>query len=227
VGAEPLRIESIVDRVYAVVRDRILLGEIERGARLRQEALSAELGVSRTPLREALRRLAAEGLVELQPNRGARVADVRPEDMRCAYEARLVVEPGAARLAAERRDSVAIARMREAIRHHRSARGSVGRTFEANRDFHVALCAGAGNEHLTRFAEMLWVARIGVPIYERQQETPEQVAANVAAHSQIVDAIEAGDGDAAEHLTRAHIAGAMRDVLRAGEGAQNHRDRSV
>jgi DNA-binding GntR family transcriptional regulator len=84
-AVEPLHIESVVDRVYSVLRDQIVAGQLPRGTRLRQEALAVELGVSRTPLREALRRLAAEGLVEFNPNRGAQVADLRAEDVLASY----------------------------------------------------------------------------------------------------------------------------------------------
>jgi len=97
--AAPLAIASVVDQVYTAIRDRITRGSLERGARIHQEELAEDLGVSRTPVREALRRLAAEGLVEMRTNRGARVADVGKGDMQAAYEARLVIEPGAARLA--------------------------------------------------------------------------------------------------------------------------------
>ena len=114
-GDGRIEVVSIVDRVYESVRSRILDGSLERGARLRQEALAAELGVSRTPLREALRRLASEGLVELEPNRGARIPDLSRADMLSAYEARLAIEPGAARLAAASRDRDALERMRAAI----------------------------------------------------------------------------------------------------------------
>ena len=75
----PIQIASVVDQVHAALREQILSGELERGSRLPQETLAAELGVSRTPLREALRRLAGEGLVTLQPNHGATVAQVEPE----------------------------------------------------------------------------------------------------------------------------------------------------
>src|SRR5918911_3294911 len=97
-----LQVASVVDQVYMAIRERISDGTLPRGGRLHQEDLATELGVSRTPVREALRRLAAEGLVEMHTNRGARVADLDRAAMRAAYEARLVIEPGAARLAAER-----------------------------------------------------------------------------------------------------------------------------
>src|SRR5918911_2938713 len=106
-----LQVASVVDQVYMAIRERISDGTLPRGGRVHQEYLATELGVSRTPVREALRRLAAEGLVEMRTNRGARVADVSRGSMRGPYEARLIVEPGAARLAAQRAASEALARM--------------------------------------------------------------------------------------------------------------------
>jgi DNA-binding GntR family transcriptional regulator len=214
-AARPIEVTSIVDRVYEELRERIATGALPRGARLRQEALAADLGVSRTPLREALRRLASEGVVVLEPNRGARVADVGHEDMMAAYEARLLLEPGAARLAAGRRERASVAHMRTAIAEHRRTRTQAG-LFAANRAFHLALVEAAGNEHLLRFAEVLWVARIGAAVYEQQDESPAEVAADADAHERIADAIEAGDGAAAERLTRDHIAGAMQTFAERG-----------
>src|ERR671918_579804 len=109
------QVQSVADQVYAVLRERIATGEIERGSRVHQEDLASELGVSRTPVREALRRLAAEGLVDLYANRGARVATATDEQVRVSYEVRLVVEPGAARMAAGRGASGSLDRMRKAI----------------------------------------------------------------------------------------------------------------
>ncbi len=141
-------VQSVADQVYVVLRERIAGGELERGSRLHQEDLASEFGVSRTPVREALRRLAAEGLVDLFANRGARVASATHEQLRTSYETRLVVEPGAARLAAERRLEVPIARMRAAIRDEERAGRSAAKLLRANRDFHLALVEAAGNPEL-------------------------------------------------------------------------------
>src|SRR5437667_6981136 len=111
----PLQIQSVVDQVYAAVRSRILSGELAAGSRLRQTSLADELGVSRTPLREALRRLSTEGLVVLETNRGATVAKHDLSDMLHAWRARLALEPAAARLAAQVRVPEALERMRRAI----------------------------------------------------------------------------------------------------------------
>ena len=211
-----LNIASVVDQVYVAIRDRITSGSLPRGARVHQEDLAEELGVSRTPVREALRRLAAEGLVEMRTNRGARVADIDQGGMRGAYDARLVVEPGAARLAARRRLPEPLARMRAAVAAQRRSLRSVERSFEANREFHLALVAASGNDYLLQLVERLWVARIGGTIYERQVETQERMVLDVREHEQILEAIEAGDARRAESLTRRHLADAMRrsmDIL--------------
>ena len=119
----PLQIQSVVDHVYSALRERILSGDLPRGTKLRQASLAEELGVSRTPLREALRRLSTEGLVEFSPNRGATVSELDFGDMRHAWSARVALEPGAARLAAERRDPESIAAMRDAVKLQRQAAG--------------------------------------------------------------------------------------------------------
>jgi DNA-binding GntR family transcriptional regulator len=201
----PLQIQSVVDHVYSALRERILSGDLPRGTKLRQASLADELGVSRTPLREALRRLSTEGLVEFSPNRGATVSELDFGDMRHAWSARVALEPGAARLAAERRDAGAIAAMRGAIAQQRAAAEDKAGSFAANRAFHIALATASGNPHLTRFAEMLWVPRIGVPIYQAQAAEPAGVEAWAEEHERITDAIEIGDADEAERLTRVHI----------------------
>ena len=208
-----LNIASVVDQVYAAIRERITSGSLPRGARVHQEDLAEELGVSRTPVREALRRLAAEGLVEMRTNRGARVADVDQHGMRVSYEARTVIEPGAARLAAGQQLEDPLARMRAAVAAQRRSLRNVQRSFEANREFHLALAAASGNEFLSQFAERLWVARIGETIYERQVQTQERMLLDVREHEQILEAIEAGDGRRAESLTRRHLADAMKRSL--------------
>ncbi len=194
----------MVDQVHAILREQILTGVLPRGARLPQETIAAELGVSRTPLREALRRLASEGLVTLQPNHGATVSGVDFNDMSAAWVARLAIEPFAARLAAERQDPAELDRMRTAIAEQRSA-ATQADGLESNREFHLALVAASGNNHLTHFAELLWVTRISFAIYSAQASDPDGLEAWAAEHEQILDAIAAGDPDLAEQITRTHL----------------------
>jgi DNA-binding GntR family transcriptional regulator len=208
-----LHVVSVPDRVHDSLRERILAGELEGGTRLHQEKLSEDLGVSRTPVREALTRLAAEGLVELLPNRGARVAAVTLADMQAAFEARLGLEPFAARLAAEKRPAGAIKAMAAAIAEQQRAR-TARTTYEAIRRFHLAIVEASGNTHLLRFAESLWSGRIGLHVYLRQV-APEMLAGDIEEHREIAGAIEAGDAARAERLTRAHIAVSLDRLLEA------------
>jgi DNA-binding GntR family transcriptional regulator len=201
-----LEIRSVVDQVHEELLQRIVAGELPPGSRLRQEALAEELGVSRTPLREALARLVSEGLVELEPNRGATVARRDFGDMEQAWRARLVVEPGAARLAAERRDPALLERMREIVRRQRDVADDLTASFELNRDFHLALVNAAHNPHLSRFADLLWLSRIGVPIFARQARDRAQILSWADEHEAILAAVAAGRGARAERLTREHIA---------------------
>jgi DNA-binding GntR family transcriptional regulator len=201
-----LQIRSVVDQVHDDLLERIVAGELAPGSRLRQEALAAELGVSRTPLREALARLVSEGLVEFVPNRGATVAHRDFTDMEEAWRARIVLEPGAARLAAERRDPNEVERLRETVRRQREVADDLSASFAVNRDFHLALVAASGNAHLLRFADLLWLSRIGVPIFARQARDRAHILAWADDHEAITDAVAAGSTARAEQLTRAHIA---------------------
>jgi len=104
----------LVDRLAGAIQTQVLSGEVPIGTRLRQEALAEEFGVSRTPVREALRQLQSTGLVELLPNRGAIVRGPSARDIREAYEVRAELEGLAAELAAERISDRDLLRLREA-----------------------------------------------------------------------------------------------------------------
>jgi DNA-binding GntR family transcriptional regulator len=201
-----LEIRSVGDDVHEALLGRIVAGELAPGTRLRQAALAEELGVSRTPLREALVRLAREGLVEFTPNRGATVAGRDFSDMQQAWRARLVIEPGAGRLAAELRDATAIERMRESVRRQRVVAGDLTTSFEVNREFHLRLVQASGNAHLAQFAELLWLTRIGVPIFARQVRDRKQMLQWADEHEAITEAVARGQAARAERLIREHIA---------------------
>jgi DNA-binding GntR family transcriptional regulator len=103
-ASAPLARVSTVDALAQALRNRILEGELSGGARLRENDLCAEYGVARHTVRSALRALAVEGLVRIEPNRGATVAVLGPQEMRALYELRTALEVEAARLALERHD---------------------------------------------------------------------------------------------------------------------------
>jgi DNA-binding GntR family transcriptional regulator len=216
---QQLHIVSVADRVYDVLQGRIIGGDLEVGSRIHQENVSEELGVSRTPVREALARLAAEGLVEFLPNRGARVAEVTIDDMRISYEARLALEPLAARYAAERHGPNDIKRINSALGDQRRAK-STRATYEAIRRFHLAVVETAGNPLIARFAGSLWAGRIGLHVFLRQADRAA-LDADVDEHRLIAKAIEHGDGERAEQLMHDHIALSLERLLEfQGESAQ-------
>ncbi len=206
-------VRSLTDEAYRQLRALVLRGELAPGVELRQEALAAELGISRTPLREALNRLAADGLVEFRPHRSAVVAEFSRRDLEADYEARRIIEPAAARIAAKRRDPDTIAALRAAIHAAEQAGDDVDRQFEANRSFHRALVAGAGNRQLVRFIDELWGGRIAPFFYARQSRQPGRQARDLAEHEEIARLVATGDADGAAGAADRHLEAALAEFL--------------
>jgi DNA-binding GntR family transcriptional regulator len=149
--------ETKSDLAYRLVRDQILSGGLGPGSVIQQRELAKLIGISTTPLREAMRRLKSEGLVELDAHRDARVADLRAEEARDLLEIRRSLDPLAAALAAERRTRADIAAIRAA--HHGleplPSHPSVDELV-AHRRFHAAIYTASHNELLIETLENLW-----------------------------------------------------------------------
>ena len=210
---------GVVDELATAIQTRIVTGEIPPGARLRQEQLAAEYKLSRTPIREALRKLQAEGTVELVPNQGAVVRGPTVRDVREGYEVRAELEGMAAALAATwitdehmRELRAAEELFRQAIED--GAPSSVDdheqEWVRANDQFHEAVQAAAGNERLRRTIADLHKAFPRRLTWGALQGDSRLMAENVDQHGAVLAAIEARDPDAARSAMRSH-------VLRAGE----------
>jgi DNA-binding GntR family transcriptional regulator len=169
-----------------------------------QGELADALGISRGSVREALRRLAGDGLVLFEVNRGFFVADVGPERVLERLEARLLLEPGIARLAAERRGEDDLDALRRAVAAERSAR-TAAPAHDASRAFHAAVVAATHNEAMTRIFDSLWIADVGRRLLASRRSQPDWQDADVAEHDTLLAAIEARDGTLAESLMRAHV----------------------
>ena len=144
--ADPTR-AAHTQLAYDAVRERIASGTVVPGEWLREHAVATSLGLSRTPVREALRLLAAEGVVELVQNRGARVVDWSPEDIDEAYRLRALIEGYGAGLAARRADEACIAELRALQDRYERALASddsAATPAQCNDDFHAAVLAAAG-----------------------------------------------------------------------------------
>jgi DNA-binding GntR family transcriptional regulator len=211
---------GVVDEIATAIQTRIVTGEIPAGTRLRQEQLAAEYKLSRTPIREALRKLQAEGTVELVPNQGAVVRGPTVRDVREGYEVRAELEGMAAALAATWITDVHLRELQEAEELFRRAiedapPGPVDGPHEhawvhANDQFHEAVQAAAGNQRLRRTIGDLHKAFPRSLTWGALQADSRLMAENVEQHQAVLAAIEARDADAARDAMRRH-------VLRAGE----------
>jgi DNA-binding GntR family transcriptional regulator len=206
--ARTLRVRSVVGLAYDEIRSLIVSGALGSGARLGQAELAEQLGISRTSVREALRRLAGDGLVEFEVNRGFFVVDIGLDSVLQRLEARLVLEPSIARLAAERRSEADLDAMRAAIAAERAATTSDD-GHDASRAFHMALAAATGNEALVRLLDTLWIADVGRRLLAQRRVAPTWQDADVTEHREIADAVEAGDAARAERLMRSHVESAF------------------
>lgn len=217
-GATPTRktadegstVEAIADRL----RDAISTGVFNAGQRLVEAEITREFGVSRGPLREAFRRLAAEGLVDLQHHRGARVRKLSRAEVMALYEVREVLEGLAARLAARRvRDggsdprplSRLVEDMDEAL-----DRGALGRYVQLNKDFHDQLVALADNPTLAGL-----VRQLQIPLFRLQFRNLVDTASlrlGQSDHHAIAAAVARGDEEAADWAMRNHIGRSRADT---------------
>lgn len=201
---------------YERLKRRIVEVELRPGERLIERDLAAELEVSRIPLREALRLLAAEGLVVLVPGRGALVSPFTPDDVRDLFDVRESLEALAARLAAERADAEGLARLRACMERAREAiaRDDRAAIAAANADFHHELVAISGNALLADLMRPL-DARLHRLFRLTSDRDPGRQSEE---HAELYEAIAAGDpGRAAEHALR-HVADGRQDSLAVARG---------
>lgn len=204
---------SLADRVHATLREQIIDGSLPPGTRLSEPVIAVELGVSRTPVREALGRLQQEGLVTRYRGGGLHVAGLTQKEAAEIIGIRAVLEGYAARLAAER---ITPAELERASAAHLAAaeaieREDVDRVLEANTVFHDTINSAS---HSTRCVAMIAELRDWVLRYRAQ------VLADAASrrrsfeqHAEILAALERREGEAVESLVRAHILETTRSVL--------------
>lgn len=204
--------ESVADGV----RHLILAGRYRAGARLGEAQLATTLGVSRTPVREALRQLAAEGLVELVPNKGARVVAWTPEELEQIFELRAEVEGFAARQAALRISRAVLEQLRDlATEHARATRvgpaRDLQRVYELNAEFHAGVASAAGGASLQGVLGSL----VHTVVLHRTLHTFDDTAMERSSrhHLELVDALEARDPQWAESVMRSHLLAARAALL--------------
>lgn len=216
-----------VDRVYTRLRADILDGVHPPGARLGEAELAEATGSSRTPVREALRRLEVEGLVEVLPHRGARVPDWTAEDLEEIYDLRMLLESAAARRAATRATAADLDRMDELCRLMEAAvepgaGQDLDRVAELNAEFHDIVRAAAASGRLVSMLN----AVVQLPLVMRtfHRYSPADLARSSAHHRELAAALRARDGTWAESVMRAHVLAAKAVLLRAARTPDERND---
>lgn len=219
-GAGVAREAALVDELAEQIRERITTGEFPIGMQLRQAALANEFEVSRTPVREALRKLQAGGLITVTPNRGAVVRVPTPWEVRDAYEVRAELEGLAAARAADRITPGDIMRLAEANGTMRKGAGGKARTkpkagrmpatTTANDTFHMVILGAAGNARLAQVIQQINESFPRNVLAQVLVDDPGLRVVNVEEHDAIIAGLRARDSAAACAAMRQH-------VLTAGE----------
>lgn len=200
-------------RVYERLRDDIVSGELQPGAQLVEARIAEELGVSKTPVREALIRLQRDGLVAIEPYRGARVAQPSPEDVREILELRLLLECQIARDLANRRPPDVIRALQRSIDRcwGALANGDRRRFLDCLTEFSDVQAEACGNSRMARL--LVDLRSVLLVIGTTSLRAPGRERRSVEEHEMILDAIKAGDAEGAAAATAAHIQSIERDSL--------------
>ncbi|MEA2275393.1 MAG: hypothetical protein QOC78_353 [Solirubrobacteraceae bacterium] len=201
------------ERAYQTLKERILTGELRGGTLLGEADVAAELGMSRTPVREAFIRLASQDLLRIYPKRGALVVPVSADEVDAVIETRVAVEAYAVERLVTRGTDVA-AELREALERQERivADGDPAGFVDADRALHRLIVERGSNHILLGLYDSLRdrQRRLGTSMVQRD---PAHVAASIDEHRRLVDAIAAGDAAAARQALEAHLAATRQRLL--------------
>lgn len=208
----------VVERAYAEVRRRIVSGDYPTGFRLKEEELAAEIGVSRTPVREALRRLNSEHLVQFVPKQGACVASWTEAEVDELFILRSLLESYGAELAADRISAEQIRQlgaladeMDDAVGVRVRSADSDRRFLALNNEFHRLILDASGSERLKRMLATLVEIPVMLRTLDRYSE--RDLLRSCRQHHDLVAALKAGDGAWAASIMRAHLLAARAAYL--------------
>ena len=191
------------DAVYRSLRRAIIEQALQPATRLPEDTIGDQFGVSRTIVRQALNRLQAEGLVDVQPNRGAYVAKPTLEEARDTFEVRHCLEREVIRKLVERISLIGLDALETHVRQEERARGhDSARSIRLAGEFHVILAELTGNRLLTRYvSEVVSRCSLILAIYGR----PHSADCAIDEHRQIIQAVRDGDADAAMRIMDEHL----------------------
>ncbi|GAB2794101.1 GntR family transcriptional regulator [Halomonas shantousis] len=208
-------VRTLAERVFNQLQSAIVRGEMAPGTKITEPGLSKAYGISRGPLREAMRRLEAHRLIERVPHVGARVVKLSMRELLELFDVREAMESMAARLAAKHMTAEEIAGLREVLAmHERQAdlqRGEAYYQREGDLDFHYRIVQGSHNRMLMTILcdDLYYLVRLYRTQFSASGTRPQRA---FVEHHRIVDAIEAGDEELAELLMRRHVSASRANV---------------
>lgn len=224
----PKPVFSKSEYAYEEIKQRILSDGLRPGAAVNQEGVAAELGISTTPVREAFKRLASEGLMVLATHRDARVTELTFEEAQSLYEVRLTIDPLAARWAAERRGDADAEAVRAAVGALHPLTGTAEiPALIAHREFHRAVYRASHNQPLIGILDSLWdkADRYRQFTLQYRADSEAEIERVREEHQALADAVIEGDQDRAEEVMRRHIAQSLgrraMEALRPRESARD------
>ncbi|NLJ96725.1 MAG: GntR family transcriptional regulator [Clostridiales bacterium] len=207
---------SLRGRVYNSIRDRILSGDFKENEELKENALATELGVSRTPVREALRQLELEGLVNIIPNKGASVTGITKKDIYDIYFIRSYLEGLCAKWACENITNSQIEALEEILylSDFHARRSHYEQMVELDNKFHDLIYKASGSKILNHVLSdfHLYVERVRKITLAR----PFRAAQSSKEHSAIVEALRKRDGELAERLAHEHMMNTIQNINEQG-----------
>jgi DNA-binding GntR family transcriptional regulator len=230
-GDKPVKKRAVQDndadttlgsRIYESLANQIIVGKLAPGHRLDEQSLATQFGVSRTPVREALRELGARRLIDLVPRRGGVVTQIGSEKLVDMLEAECEIEGLCARLAAHRMSAMEKGHLRQLHEQAESETQRLSRYFEINKEFHDLICTGAHNSTLDGTAREL---RFRLSPFRRPEPTTDAagvIARSTQDHSAIVSAILAGEAERAYEAMRAHNARVNLGAMKLLQSQQHH-----
>jgi len=208
---------SMADQVYALLKEEIVTVVRQPGDLMGEADLAERYGVSKTPVREALRLLARDGWIVVLPRKGYLVRPLKLDDVREIFAMRLMLEPAVAAEAAGKGDAEAIARLKGYVKEQ-GAGESIAKSLTAAANFHIELVAMAGNGRVSRALFDLFDEVRRLHFLLPQVESHITSREELTAHQRLVSALSTGDGVRAAELMRKHLSEVARTLVRGFSG---------
>lgn len=210
-----------VDKAYSIIRDGITSGRYQQGSHLTAQGLADDSGLSRTPVREAMRRLHSEGLIEIIPNRGAFVASWDEDDIAQYFDLCMVLESFAAELAARRITEDELAELHGLVREMNALVEQEPAPMEeikrVNDAFHNSIMSASGNARLENYLSSMIEAELVANTLRRYNA--EELRRSAMQHAELVDALEARDPVWAKSVMTTHQLSARHAFMRSVQSA--------